>query len=376
MNTTRRGFIAGLAGLLAGCKMPSILNPSGQVEQSIPLSGVPSNRIIRAYNRYMNEWDFSTGHWADYNDITEYDRTFRVALKTLTGKFYMDQAWGELLTYTPGDKFTIKLNHNNVGVGGDDEALPNTSLAITRAVVSSLVYDLGVPQENITIFDVVRDIPVSWWRGPWADMFPGVEYIHKSTVIWNDTPITFPNGAVLYMPQHLVDAQHLINIPLMKGHGSYLTGGMKNHFGTIERPDWLHIDRQRQIAFLNSLPDTKDKTRLVIVEAALQTYTGQADMYTPYQYTDLFPYGKCGSLIMATNSFATDNVLADLINQERAFRGDYLWPNEFLTIAQNEYILGTRETATIVNGTFSEKDLHYDNFDYNSFDVNVSTGIG
>ena len=369
MNLTRRVFLSmGLASVfLSACmrRLGNVLAPFAVSDRT-----VNPERVVRVYNNKLNTWDFTTGIWTDYNDFDEFYKTTIFGLKKLTNTATVQEAWESILTgYQPGHKITIKLNHNNISVG-NDPARPNTSLAMAAAVVKSLVEDLGVQQSNITVYDVVRNTG-TWWRTPWATMFPGVAFVRQATVVWDTSnPVHFPNGADLYLPMNLVNADHLLNLSLLKGHGGYATGAMKNHFGTVNRPTSLHTDRQRQIAYLNWIPQIKDKERLCICEAHMLGYPGQADYYAPAQFTELYPSGKFGSLLLSKSSFYLDNVMADVVDFEALEEGDGYLDNTFLDIAENEYGLGYRDVPALVSGKFSVYDLSYTSLDYSSFDVN------
>jgi len=366
MTPTRREFITGLAALLVGCKFPAGKDSRNNLVVSNPIP----NRVVRVYNSEMNSWDYTTGVWSDYIDDWQMLRSFNRGMLELTEETDVGSAWMNALTgYQPFDKIVVKLNHNCY-----EEHLPNTSVTMTSIVVSSLINDLGVDPENIKVYDSVRNI-ASFWQAPWELLHPGVEYITKNETHWDTQPILFPNGSIQYLPTHLVEADHLINLNLMKGHSDYITGAMKNHFGTIKTPSSLHIDRHRQIAHLSSLSEIKSREKLCICEAALHTYLKEYHEFEPYQYQDLFPGGEWSSLMFSRDAFSLDNVLADVINYERSYRGDYLWLNTFLDIAQNEYGLGTRYASQLVPGEFSAKDLHYEGIDYVSVNVNTSTGI-
>jgi uncharacterized protein (DUF362 family) len=66
----------------------------------------------------------------------------------------------------------------------------------------------------------------------------------------------------------LMSCQALINMPILKSamlSEVGMTFGMKNHYGTFDRPADFHGDRfRRGVAELNALPPIKDRARLII----------------------------------------------------------------------------------------------------------------
>jgi|SaaInlV_200m_DNA_2_1039689.scaffolds.fasta_scaffold01223_6 hypothetical protein len=369
---TRRTFLGTLIGSMGimGCRDISTLYfPNGN-QHSPPTSAsvVATNRIVRAYDPNLNDWDYSSNYWEDYNNYDNLKNAFEWGLMRLSDTSSMTEAWGLVLSnYQSGDKVAIKMNMNCY-----DEDLPNSSPTFARAVTNSLI-EYGIPHQDIKLYDIVRRWP-SFWTNKWyGSTFNGVEIVDYDNRVLGES-FTFPNGAAEQIPTVVEQANHIINLSLFKGHKGYVTGAMKNHFGTIHSPSELHIDRHRQIAHLNSLPFLS-KQRLVVCEAALQNYYAEYDPFEPFQKTELFPNGKVSSIFLTTNFFIMDQVLGDFINFEREERGTYSWANEFLDIASSEYDLGEREFALLRPGSFSELDLHYDTINYVSERATSVTSI-
>jgi uncharacterized protein (DUF362 family) len=136
-------------------------------------------------------------------------------------------------------------------------------------------------------------------------------------------------------------AEHIINVAVLKNHqmaGVSLT--LKNHFGSIDRPEYLHgSDRNcsPEIARLYANQNIHGKTRLVLIDAMFATYkSGLAAK------PDFAPM----TLIAATDPVAADSVGQEMINLRR--QQDKLEPiiAEHIVAAQ-KLGLGTGQSSQI-----------------------------
>jgi hypothetical protein len=294
---------------------------------------------------------------------------FARGLCALTGVPNIVDAWRNVLVgYQPGQKIAIKLNLNS----GDYNA--NQTCEMAYVVIDSLK-QFGVPAANMKVYDVVRRFP-DYWRDRWSS---DVAYVNQDATVWDpNATIYFPAIDTTHrLPTVVSQAHHLINLGLQKGHKGYVTGSMKNHFGSQEEPEDLHINRFDNICQLASSPFFFSRTRLIAIEGSFMTWHNEGYPFEATMATDLFPAGPSGHsspnfMMLGTNMVAVDSVLGDIQNHERAARNAAIWPNEFIDMAAAPpYNLGPRDWGQIVPnpGGWSGVDLSYDVLDYLSFNL-------
>ena len=364
---SRRDFLK-LSALAAGGAFGYLSLPGIGIVPSA-WGAPPGERVVRVHCGSMQDWNFSDEYFCNYVKQPVYDDMFARGICTLTGRTNILDAWNDLLVgYQPGHKIAIKLNLNSYDFNA------NQTCEMAYSVIESLK-QFGVDAADMKVFDVVRKMP-DYWRARWNS---DVDYINDVTVDWDDNAtIYFPHISTTHrIPNVLSQADHLINVCLQKGHKSYVTGSMKNHFGSQERPSDLHIDRFDNICTLANSGHILGKTRLIAVEAAYMTWHHEGHPFEETQATDLFPAGESGRhspnfMMFGTNMVSMDSVLGDIQNHERAARGEPTWNNDFIDMAAGSpYNLGTRDHATIVPNSagWSQVDLSYDHLDYISFDL-------
>lgn len=364
---SRRDFLK-LSGLAAGGAFGYLSLPGvGTVPSAW---GAPSpDRVVRIHADSMQDWDFSDPLFCNYVKLPTYHDMFARGLCALTGRTNILDAWSDLLVgYQPGHKICIKLNLNSY------DYYANQTCEMAYAVIESLKH-FGVDAADMKVFDVVRKFP-DYWRARWDS---DVDYVNNVGVDWDDNAtIYFPHIDTTHrIPAVFSQADHMINLCLQKGHKSYVTASMKNHFGSQERPSDLHIDRYDNICTLAASGHVVGKTRLIVTEGAFMTWHHEGHAFEECQATDLFPLGISGRcspnyMMFGTNMVAMDSVLGDIQNHERAARGEYTWSNEFIDMAASApYNLGTRDWGQVVSNAdgWSQVDLSYGALDYVSFDL-------
>jgi hypothetical protein len=216
----------------------------------------------------------------------------------------------------------------------------------------------------------------TYWRNRWDS---DVEFVNRNAVDWDDeATIYFPAIDTTHrVPTIVSQADHVINVGLQKGHKSYVTASMKNHFGSQEDPVDLHINRFDNICTLAASPLIVGKSRLIVVEGSYMTWDHEGHAFEETYATDMFPAGPSGHsspnyMMLGTNMVAMDSVLGDIQNHEREARGVYTWTNNYIDMAAAPpYNLGPRGFGQIVPNPagWSEVDLSYDVLDYVSFDL-------
>ncbi len=218
------------------------------------------------------------------------------SMTQLTGLNDAREAWASL--FAPGERIAIKVNTFR-------NSLIWTHVPLVTAVTDSL-QEAGVPAEQIIIFDydtseleeggfqVNRDGPGVRCYGTDKDYAKGWKVSEVDTELSNV----------------LLGCNALINMPVLKSH--MITGftfAMKNHYGTVKRPESLHSGIGAAMAELNALPEIKDRTRLVI-----------GDVLTAcLKYKSSFPYWdadyKGDSILVSFDPLAHDVVGLQMLTQ-------------------------------------------------------------
>ncbi len=371
LQYSRRDFLK-LSALAAGGAFGYLSLPGIGVVPSA-WGAPPSDRVVRIHAGTLQDWNFSSYDFWNHVKLPVMEDLFARGLCSLTGKTNVLNAWQDLLVgYQPGHKIAIKLNMNSYDYNC------NQTCEMAYAVIESLKV-FGVATDDMKVFDVVRRWP-TYWRDRWNS---DVELINQDNNEWDDNAtIYFPAISTTHrFPSVLSQADHLINVGLQKGHKSYVTASMKNHFGSQEDPVDLHISRFDNICTLAAAGHIVGKTRLIVIEGNYMTWHHEGHPFEKTHATDLFPAGPSGHsspnfMMFGTNMVAMDSILGDIQNYERAARGEYLWPNEYIDMAATApYNLGPRGNGQIVSNAagWSDVDLSYSNLDYISFDVPEAT---
>jgi hypothetical protein len=329
----------------------------------------PPERVVRVHAGSVQDWDFSSIDFYNHVNQSVMDDMFARGLTNLTGQANIVDAWRNVLVgYQPGHKIVLKLNLNSYDYNA------NQTCEMAYTVIESLKH-LGVAAADMKVFDVVRVFP-DYWRARWNS---DVEYINHHGVEWDgNAQIYYPAIDTYHrIPTVLSQADHMINICLQKGHKGYVTGSMKNHFGSQEEPADLHISRMDNICTVAASPLIEGKTRLIVVEGNYMTWYHEGHPFEETWATDLFPAGISGHsspnyMMLGTNVVAIDSVLGDIQNHERSARSELTWINDFIQMAaEGPYNLGPRDWGTLINNPdgWSEKDFHYNILDYISMDL-------
>jgi uncharacterized protein (DUF362 family) len=335
---TRREFL--LTAAAAGAVL--ILDrPFGRRAQARPRA-VPPHRVVHAHSPEATSWDYATGWYGDYVNQGVVDAMTDRGVMALTDTTTLVDAWGALLpAYTAGQKVAIKINLNNAGCDSSDnviDALPQPVNAVIRGLKS-----IGVSESDIDVYDVTN----GWHQGAMperlvnkvAALFPAVQY--DAYASWCPIPLHLGYSATerihFNVPagkppisdrpvcNALVDADYLINMPIMKKHGmAGVTLGFKNHFGSLEHCDYVHwsvdLGDGNYTSAYNGLvdiynnPHIRDKTVLTVGDAL---YAARVNNYSeipsPWpSFDDQSP----NSLFFSTDPVAIDSVMVDFLNEE------------------------------------------------------------
>jgi uncharacterized protein (DUF362 family) len=229
-------------------------------------------------------------------------------LKKLTGKSTVSEAWQEILpNYKQDQVIGIKVNCIN-------SSLPSHP-QIVNALISSLV-DFGVPENNIVIWDRTNgELSRCGYNLNTGDS--GVRCLGTNSGGWGydkGKPIKIA-GQTRYLSKILTQlCDYLINVPVLKDHNATgVTLSMKNHYGSVEYPRAMHGNNcDPFIAELNNVPDIKNKTKLIVLDALLGIYLGGPGGA---------PQFKPNIIAMSYDTVAMDWYGMQLINEERQNRG-------------------------------------------------------
>jgi len=280
-------------------------------------------------------------------------------LRELTDMGSASDAWGSLLpNLQEGDRVTIKMNMNNASF--DPQVTTNRmdqTIPLVNVILDNLVEELGLSEEDITILDASRWFHPEIMKGrcrfkhvQWVDETDKERWDQNESVTFTkDDPAP---GGDFWMPKAYTQADHIINLFLMKSHGCGITGAMKNHFGSIPSPRNLHdgMGDKSYIADVCNTPSIRNKVRLNIADALFANWHN--NVWAPRPWIT-FPEDSPNSLIFGTDPVALDSVMLDHIMEEIKAQGDNApdWLKEnsqkhgFLQYAMDELGLGIHEHA-------------------------------
>jgi len=234
------------------------------------------------------------------------------AIKRLTGESSVADAWASLL---PGwrEDHVIAIKVNTIA-----KAIPSHP-EVVAAIVAGLTR-MGVPENNIIVYDrkylkntAYSGLSVSGYTyntGP-----VGVRCFETEEEGWGydqDNPVNIL-GQRRTLSSILTRCDHLINVPVLKVHlDPYgVTLSLKNHYGSVDRPEALHGNFATACATLNAQKPIRNKTRLIVTDA-LFGFWGSRAVFVP----DFAP----NSIIVSVDPVAVDFVGTEMLNQERTRR--------------------------------------------------------
>ncbi len=356
-----------------------------------PVDGVIDNAdlertVIRVHDPSVTDYDYSDpvnepSH--AHIDPGVLAGMLAVGVEELTGAPDARSGWAGLLgDYTCDDRVAIKVNFN--ARSGADEGKLNNSAAMVLAVMDALV-DIKICPGNITVFDASRG-EIANVVDPLRAAYPDARYLFSTDVPQSETEVlTFPSLAdadsgealQIQVPTPVVEAQHLINLHLLKGHHGGVTGALKNWFGLARdvwntvhgsRAEWPRWDSGVQCAELAAHPMIRDRCRLQISEALFGTHNGADRPPDPYVETRLWGGDSPCSLVLGRNPVSHDAVLLSLIRAEReaAGEGNDQADHWLTSAAEPPYSLGTFEEGVLTDLGDGRWDLVFEEIAYRS----------
>lgn len=209
----------------------------------------------------------SNGYWWNDNNTNpeKVDRMFSESLDAISGATRTDHAWNNIIHYrnkengkgdvgySPGEKVAIKANLLIGLAGGKERANgPGPTPQLLHTIVDDLINEVGVPGENITVYDVSARIP-DYIMNPFknhADAeFINVRFVGNPGYIENnrylpaqadlDAKIHFADTTVtdVYWVKTVTESDYIINLTNLKAHNmAGVTFCAKNLYGSIYIP--------------------------------------------------------------------------------------------------------------------------------------------
>lgn len=269
-------------------------------------------------------------------DLTAAQLLVDRGLIALTGAPSAPSALETLLPLLTGDsKIAIKVNL----IAGPSHCW--TRWEIVQAFVMRLLETVegSFPAGNITIFDR-HDLAA---HGYTSERFPGVN-LQSTNDCTSGIILSLPGGTA-ELSRHIAEADYLINFPVLKNHyANHFTLGMKNHYGSVSPPSWC--GDFEAVLSINSFPEIKGKTALVILDAVFGNFVGDVDG-GPDGWP-LFPGNTPQRLFMGTDPCVMEYLGQAIINEQRAAYGLSPLPDYYLYQAGDPpYELGVTDPSSM-----------------------------
>ncbi len=320
--------------------------------------GTPGG-VVWVWNPNATEKELTGYWWEQQNNNQEViDQMFSTGIQGYTGATTDADAWDAIFTYfnhvhgngdvgyQPGEKIAIKINLNNA-LGGVGDPYPkedndrDASPYVIKALLHQLVNVVGVPQEDITIYDASRPLQnylynriyyENYPADPLVEEFADIHYVDslggatgREQVIPSETHMYFSDGTVRTLPTCVVEAKYIINMPLLKRHpintGVTLSG--KNFFGSfIEAVSDIHSYHISGLTMGNPAPQVDlfayehlgGKTLLYLGDG---TFATKVDHKTIAKF-QMYPFNDdwTNSLFFSQDPVAIDSVMYDFLLTE------------------------------------------------------------
>jgi hypothetical protein len=213
-------------------------------------------------------------------------RMLDASITNLTGLEDVRSAWASL--FRSNERIGIKVNSFY-------NSLIWTHVPLVTAVTDRLLA-AGIPAEQITIFDQTSGELTTAGFSVNQDG-AGIRCHGSDSKFTTSVAVASAN---VKLTDILLSVDALINMPVLKSHMlSGLTFALKNHYGSVDLPGYLH-NVVTCIPALNALPAIKDRTRLVIGDmlTACLSYGYSYPFWTP-DYTG-------DSILLSTDPVAHD----------------------------------------------------------------------
>lgn len=187
-------------------------------------------------------------------------------IKSFTGKGDLKEAWTEIIPDAT-KKVAIKINCQIEGI--------YTKAKVVKPIVDGLILR-GVKPDNIIIYD--KTDKAFAYAGFVKNSGSGVkigtvnDFGGYHRFIFNRMAKLLTG--VFNFSEKKYNCDYLINVPVLKALNGYsgVTLSMKNHYGSIANPYHHHDDIMEYLPYLNNLPQIREKTRLIVLDAIFVEY--------------------------------------------------------------------------------------------------------
>ena len=355
--------------------------------------GIYPGRVVWTHDPYATDWSGpGDGHlWQDaHTRQISADLMVSRSVRELTGEQTDSAAWDALfrffnsnrgkgdIGYKPTESIAIKVNLttcnrrlNSVDTGTYEKTSyldkADTMPQTIAAVLGQLVNQATVPQSQIAVGDTLCYFPQQWLdicqrQFPEAVYFdcaggPGRLKSELSGIrqYWShgQTSVSYTDD---YIPQIYAQADYIINIAVLKGHGAGITLCAKNHYGSyIRLPDTTgYYDLHESLAGNNTAPaqyralvdimahpHMGAKTLLHMVDGLYGGYRWQG---TPHKW-QLSPFDNDwpSSLLVSQDQVAIDSVGLDFLLAE--------WPDVANVAGVDDYLIEAAMADSPPSGT-------------------------
>lgn len=330
------------------------------------LASTTGARVVWVHDEDATNWDYGDDYFGreEYVDQTVVNHMTDEGLMALTGNSSVADAWRELIPdYQSGQTIAIKINLNSnwdrvCGHRCETDcdyhelrinALPQPVNALIRGL-----RQIGVAENDIWVYEASRPITGRVMERI-TDLYPGVRFFDtfgcREYAGWEDNAIEFhPPTGIAEPPSQdltnvLVDADYLINMPIMKKHvcaGATLS--FKNHFGSIgscwELHDWVYEETgDHYSSVYNPLvdvyrnPNIRDKTILLVGDGLYGDRKDNTSKPAPWE---TFGSDSPNSLFFSVDPVAIDSVMIDVLHAEGSNGGVADWADDYLKLAAGE----------------------------------------
>jgi uncharacterized protein (DUF362 family) len=244
------------------------------------------------------------------------------ALKLLTQKENIKDAWQTIFPeYKTGETIGLKVNcvnrkcptHPEIAYSIADSVIETMGLDPNHIIIwdrtnSELKkggYTLNNSEKGIRCFGTVEKFSIPRWliNKPQNES-GGIGYDKTLKV-------DVGKGVSSHLSKILTRmCTYLINVPVLKDHGiAGVTLSLKNHYGSIDNPRDCHTNSCDPFAAkINATAAIRDKTKLILLDAAYGVYEGGPRGAPQWQHK---------SILASTDPVALDAMGMEIINAKR-----------------------------------------------------------
>lgn len=363
--------------------------------------GILPGRVTWTRNLNATTWNGTTGYWWEPGNTNQtlIDGMISDSVRSLTGTSSDAAAWDSVfkyfnqnhgkgnMGYSTNEKIAMKINCNNTR---DSHAQTvnniNPSPQLILSVLRQLINTVGVPQQNITIYDASRYITNNIYTYV-KNEFPNVVFVDQNggdgrvAKQWSDSVIKYSKANYCgdRVPTVVAQADYLIDMPIMKAHPlAGMTLSAKNHYGTLNGIDH---DLARPYNTYNPFVDfmgDKDLGGKTLINILDGLYAAKHSDVVPEKWKSK-PFNNSwpASVFMSLDQVALDSVGFDFINAEM---GDRMMANS------DSYLHEEAMADNPPSGTVYAPDgvrlqslgvhEHWNNSDEKKYTRNLGTGNG